>query len=96
MRAGVLQAVISTRAVCAGDGAGPAPEATAEAPEDPKFLAFAGSGRRLDGKAPKHADSPVAVPVNNYQGECCPFHRAAPRQRRRIRPATRGDPLWSS
>lgn len=54
------------------DDTGPSTSsAAASGPEEaeaPKFLAFAGSGHRLDGKAPKHVDSPVAVPLNAYQG----------------------------
>mmetsp|Transcript_14022 Transcript_14022/g.42335 ORF Transcript_14022/g.42335 Transcript_14022/m.42335 type:complete len:321 (-) Transcript_14022:1053-2015(-) len=55
-------------AAAAEDGAGSSTPAETAAPEEPKFLAFAGSGRRLDGKEPKHADSPVAVPLNDYRG----------------------------
>ena len=49
-------------------------------------MAFTGRGRRADDKELKYADSPVAVPLNNYQGACWLLHRVAPRQRRRARP----------
>jgi ubiquitin fusion degradation protein 1 len=47
----------------AGAAAGqPDAAAAAAEPEEPKFLAFAGSGRRLDGKAASES-RPVAVPL---------------------------------
>jgi ubiquitin fusion degradation protein 1 len=53
----------------AADAAGPSTSAAEpQEPEEPKFLAFAGSGRRLDGKTPKHEAQPVAVPLNQYKG----------------------------
>ena len=47
----------------AGGAAGSAAaEPAAQEPEEPKFLAFAGTGRRLDGKA-AGPSNPVAIPV---------------------------------
>ena len=51
--------------ILGGDQAAEADGAQAPAaaePEEPKFLAFAGSGRRLDGKAASES-RPVAVPL---------------------------------
>ncbi|EFN53275.1 hypothetical protein CHLNCDRAFT_136896 [Chlorella variabilis] len=45
----------------AAAGAAPAADEAAE-PEQPKFLAFAGSGRRLDGKAVSES-RPIAIPL---------------------------------
>lgn len=62
-----------TQCVCLVDAAGPSTSAAAsQEPEEPKFLAFAGSGRRLDGKTPKHEAQPVAVPLNQYRGQRLP------------------------
>lgn len=49
-------APLTTGAATKGE---PAPE---EAPEEPQFLAFAGTGRRLDGKAASESQ-PVAIPL---------------------------------
>lgn len=52
------------------DAGGPSTSAAEgpEEPKDPSFMAFAGGGTRLDGKPLKHADVPVAVPLNAYTG----------------------------
>lgn len=50
------------------DGPSTSPAEAPQEEEGPKFLAFAGSGNRLDGRVPKHADAPVAVPLNSYKG----------------------------
>ena len=46
----------------AGGSDGGKPAAAPEEPEEPKFLAFAGTGRRLDGRAASESQ-PVAIPV---------------------------------